>query len=111
MDRPPTYVAAVEELGVLVRLPDTPRDAAEGALRFLKRVEKCLYVVPQMSPAAVTGDPDTMLQVSDLFLRYLTAFRARDWPKVSVIEHEAATSPPEIKVPASYPLAWLRPAS
>jgi hypothetical protein len=90
--KPKSFVEAVESLGLLLRKPGCPSECVDSASRLLKRLDKCLFVKPEVSLAAVAPEPSVILQPSDLFLSYLAAFRACDWPRVRVIEHEATLS-------------------
>ena len=85
---PTSFVASLEMLLPLLGEDTTPTDIADGLLEVLKRLEKCLFVKTQLVSTTVAIEPDAILQPSDLFLHYVSAFRARDWPQVRIIEHD-----------------------
>ncbi len=86
---PKSFVDVANNLRLLLDKPGCPSDAIDSAARLIQRLDKCLFVKPQRSSALVARDCNILLQPSDLFLRYVAAFRAGDWPLVSIIEHEA----------------------
>jgi hypothetical protein len=86
--KPSSFVEAVEELKeILVCEPTAPHCAINGFFQLFESLGKCLFVKPELS-SADAGDANRMLQPSDLFLQYLAAVRARDWPQVAIVEHE-----------------------
>jgi len=84
---PLSFQAAVEDLLSLMSQPTTPARYIDGAYEVFDHLDKCLFVKVEKYPAPLTDDGVGMLQPSDLFLRYMAAFRAGDWPLVGVIEH------------------------
>jgi hypothetical protein len=80
-----------ETLLSLLSQPTCPRDAVDSAAKLIQRLDKCLFVKVQVGTAPLASEGYVILQPSDLFLRYMAAFRARDWPLVSIIEHEATS--------------------
>jgi hypothetical protein len=86
-----SFLDAVSEIEALVSEPGIPRDCINSFPKILNRLDKCLVVEPVIVSAPGVSNVDRMLQPSDLFLRFLTAFRAKDWPLVSIIEHEATS--------------------
>lgn len=85
---PPSFQTVLEELVSLMSKPGVPRCYVDGAFELFNMVGKCLFVKVEKYPAPFTDDGVSILQPTDLFLHYVAAFRARDWPKVGVIEHE-----------------------
>jgi hypothetical protein len=83
-----SFLAALKELTFLLSQRGCPREAIDGSFQVFERFDKCLFVKTQLASASVASEPDDILQPSDLFLRYLSAVRACDWPQVRVIEHE-----------------------
>jgi hypothetical protein len=83
-----SFNAAFQELLILADETASDSGGVNRALKIVERLDKCLIVKPEDTPTAFAGEPDRILQPSDLFMRYVAAFRARDWPLVGVIEHE-----------------------
>jgi hypothetical protein len=86
--RPLSFQAALEDLLSLMSQPTTPPRCIDGAFEVFDLLGKCLFVKVKKHPAPLTDDGVGILQPSDLFLRYVAAFRAGDWPLVGVIEHD-----------------------
>jgi hypothetical protein len=82
------FRSASEESAFLLGEYGTPRDCIDGLLKICDCFDKCLIVKNKPTFATGTGNVDTTLQPSDLFMRYLTAIRTRDWPQVRIIEHD-----------------------
>ena len=83
-----TFNTLVEELVSLMSEPAVPRANIDGTFELFKVIGKCLFVKVQKHPAPIADKRVSVLEPTDRFLHYVAAFRARDWPKVSVIEHE-----------------------
>ena len=45
-------------------------------------LDKCLFVKPQSGLTNVAPEPSILLQPSNLFLNFVAAVRAQDWPQV-----------------------------
>lgn len=82
-----SFIRDLEELNLL-RQHGCPRDCFDGVSELLNCLPKCLIVKTQFSPTFSASDDFGIIQSSDLFKRYMAAFRARDWPQVRIIEHE-----------------------
>ncbi len=87
--KPKSFVSLANELSVLLRKPGIPFHILDSATRLIQHVDKCLFVKPQIDLADFAPEASVLLQPSDLFVRYVAAIRASNWPLVSVIEHEA----------------------
>jgi hypothetical protein len=81
------FAEILDELTSLLLLPETPLEAIEGARDALNCIKKCLVFVPQLACTSVADDFAPLLQSSDLFVEFVAAVRARNWPKVSVLVH------------------------
>jgi hypothetical protein len=88
IDKPASFLTAVEELIFSFSEPGVDSRRVDGFFQLFNGLGKCVVVKPELAPASSTDDANRMLQPSDLFLSYLAAVRARDWPRVSIIEHE-----------------------
>ena len=86
---PKSFFDAASELRRLIEEVGIPHEAIRSAARLLQRLDKCLFVKPQIGVAHTAPEACVLLQPSDLFIRYVAAVRTNDWPLVSVIEHEA----------------------
>ena len=84
-----TFEDALNELHLLLNQPGTSRDAVDSALRLLQHLNKCIVIKVQRYPAPPADEGGMMFQPSNLFIRFVAAFRAGDWPQVFIIEHEA----------------------
>jgi len=63
-----------------------PSSIRDGFFRLFHVMCKIVVTKPELM-ASGTGKGDSPFQASDLFLDYVSALRARDWPQVRVIEH------------------------
>jgi len=83
------FLDALEELlALLLHQNGNPREAIDSALQVFEHTDKCVVTKLQLMSAPITDDGENAFQPSDLFSHYVSAVRARDWPLVSVIEHE-----------------------
>jgi hypothetical protein len=85
---PASFNAALKELIFLAGKPGVPAYYADSPLKVIQHLDKLLFVELKTSQAALARDVDCLLQPSDVFMRYMSAFRAGNWPVVRVIEHE-----------------------
>jgi hypothetical protein len=88
---PKSFVEAANALALLLDQPGCPRNVADSAARLIQHMGKCVFVKPQVGVAAGASEASVLLQPSDLFLRFVSAVRAKNWPLVSIIEHEATS--------------------
>ena len=88
--RPNSFLSALDELKLLIDEPGVPQKVIDVAVSLFQDVSKCLFVSPQVSEAPIAGEPEVILQPSNLLLHFMAAIRAHDWDLVSVIEHDAA---------------------
>ena len=86
-----SFVEVMKELDLLIQKPGIPRHVIDSTSKLLNRLDKCLFVKPQVGSATVTSEAMILLQPSNLFLNFVAAIRAQDWPKIRVIEHEATS--------------------
>lgn len=86
----PSFVAVFGELRLLLsqEAAVAPRDVLDGFLGIFDNPGKCVVTKCQVASALGACDADRMFQPTDLFLEYIAAFRARDWPKVRVVQHD-----------------------
>jgi hypothetical protein len=89
-----------EELRLLLKQSGGPRSAADSVLQLLQHLDKCLRVKFAYETAARTGKATLILEPSDTFMRFMSAFRACDWPLVSIIEHEICSATARKRVPS-----------
>lgn len=89
-----------EELRLLLKQPGCPGSAADSFLQMIQHLDKCVRVKFAYETTARTGKATIVLEPSDLFSRFISAFRACDWPLVSVIEHEICSSSAEKLAPS-----------
>jgi hypothetical protein len=68
---------------------------------MIQHLDKCLRVKFAYETAARTGKATLILEPSDTFLRFMSAFRAYDWPLIGVIEHEICSSSAEKPAPSA----------
>ncbi len=94
-------IELVEELRLLLEQPGVPRSAADTFLQLIQHLDKCLRVKFAYESAVRTGKATLVLEPSDLFTRFMSAFRARDWPLVSIIKHEVCSSSAEKRAPSA----------
>jgi hypothetical protein len=85
---PPSFCDTFNQLADLLSKNGTPREIVSGAFEVFEHLDKCLIVKTQLASAPSTSHEDNVLEATDLFMRYVSAVRACDWPLVSVIEHE-----------------------
>lgn len=88
----PVYAEVIEELRLALLGTDVPLEVRECALRLVQRVEKCLLVVPVVAGALGASEVRFGFHSSDLLLDLLAAVRAREWPRVMVLERHEITS-------------------
>lgn len=86
-----SFNETAESLLLLLSEPGCPSNAIDIAARLVQHVDKCLFVKLKGGSASGASEHDLLLQPSDLFLRFVAAFRAKDWPLIRVIEHEASS--------------------
>jgi hypothetical protein len=86
-------------LRLLLNQPGIPCGAADSALQLIKHLNKCFRVKLVYKSVVRTGKATIVLEPTDLFIVFVTAFRARDWPQVSVIEHAICSSSEEKRAP------------
>jgi hypothetical protein len=84
-------IEAFEELRLLLEQPGCPSGATDSFLQMIQHLDKCVRVKLAYETAARTGKATIILEPTNLFARFMTAFRAGDWPLVSIIEHEMVT--------------------
>jgi hypothetical protein len=97
----PPFIELFEELRLLLEQPGVPRSAADSFLQLVQHLDKCLRVKFAYESAARTGKATIVLEPSNLFTRFVSAFRAHDWPLISVIEHEVCSSSAETREPSA----------
>jgi hypothetical protein len=85
-------IEAFEELRLLLEQPSCPGGATDSFLQMIQHLDKCVRVKLAYETAARTGKATIVLEPTNLFARFMTAFRAGDWPLVSIIEHEICSS-------------------
>jgi hypothetical protein len=95
------FVELVEELRLLLEQPGVPRSAADAFLQLIQHLDKCLRVKFAYETEVRTGKATLVLEPSDLFTRFMSAFRARDWPLVSIIKHEVCSYSAEKRAPSA----------
>lgn len=91
-DRPPSFVAAQEELEVRFNKAASPPECRDGFSKLCYRLDKIMVANAHLATTARTTEAIGILQPTDLFLNYLSAVRASDWPRVRIIEHEIRSS-------------------
>jgi hypothetical protein len=84
-------IKAFEELQLLLEKTGCPGSAADSVLQIIQRLDKCFRIEFHYGFTARTGKATIVFEPSDLFINFMSAFRAEDWPLVSVIEHEMVT--------------------
>jgi hypothetical protein len=94
------FLILFEKLRLLLNQPGIPHGAADSVLQLVEHLNKCFRVKLVYKSAARTGKATIVLEPTDLFIVFVTAFRARDWPQVSVIEHAICSSNAETRAPA-----------
>lgn len=92
-------IGLFEELRLLLKQTGCPRSAADSYLQLIQCLDKCVRVKFAYESTVGTGKATIVLEPSDLFTRFMSAFRAYDWPLVSVIEHEICSSSAEKRAP------------
>jgi len=95
------FIELFEELRLLLEQPSVPRSAADSFLKLIQHLDKCLRVEFAYETAARTGKATLVLEPSDTFMRFMSAFRTYDWPLVSIIEHEICSSSVEKRAPSA----------
>jgi hypothetical protein len=100
--RPPgqPFIELFEELRLLLEQPGIPRSAADSFLQLIQHLDKCFRVKFAYESAVRTGKATIVLEPSNTFMRFISAFRAHDWPLISVIEHEVCSSSAEKPAPS-----------
>jgi hypothetical protein len=93
------FLKLFEKLRFLLDQPGIPRGAADSVLQLIKHLNKCFRVKLVYESATRTGKATIVLEPTDLFAVFVTAFRAKDWPRVSVIEHAICSSSEEKHAP------------
>jgi hypothetical protein len=93
------FIILFEKLRLLLDQPGIPRGAADSVLQMVEHLNKCFRVKLVYESAAHTGKATIVLEPTDLFIVFVTAFRAGDWPQVSVIEHAICSSSVETRAP------------
>jgi hypothetical protein len=94
------FIELFEELRLLLKQSGGPRSAADSVLQLLQHLDKCLRVKFAYETAARTGKATLILEPSDPFMRFMSAFRTCDWPLVSIIEHEICSATSERRAPS-----------
>jgi hypothetical protein len=89
----PSFGDDVKELIELAQKPGTPEGYFERLPTLFNRADKLFLVKPKSLSATGAEELVPLVQSSNLFVRYMTAVRARDWCSVSVIEHEILSIP------------------
>jgi hypothetical protein len=95
------FIELFEELRLLLKQSGGPRSAADSFLKLIQHLDKCLRVKFAYETAALTGKATLILEPSDTFMRFMSAFRTYDWPLVSIIEHEICSSSAEKRAPSA----------
>jgi hypothetical protein len=94
------FLNLFEKLRLLLNKPGIPCGAADSALQLIEHLNKCFRVKLVYEVAIRTGKATIVLEPTDLFIVFVAAFRARDWPQVSVIEHAICSSSAEKRAPS-----------
>lgn len=97
----PPLIELFEELRRFLDEAGTPSSAKYSAFQVIKELDKCFRVKFAYESAARTGKATIVLEPSDLFTRFMAAFRTRDWPLIGVIEHEIGSSSAEKRAPSA----------
>jgi len=71
-----------------LRQPDIPSDYLNGASQILCHLTKLFVLKAQPAATLAAGQDFDFMESSDLFRKYMAAARARDWPQVTIIQHE-----------------------
>jgi hypothetical protein len=87
-----SFLNLLENLRLLLDHPGIPRGAADSVFQLIEHLNKCFRVKLVYETAIRTGKATIVLEPTDLFTVFVTAFRAGDWPQVSVIEHAICSS-------------------
>jgi hypothetical protein len=95
------FTEAFEELELLLKQPGCSGSAANSVLQVIQHLDKCVRMKFAYETAARTGKATIVLEPSDLFTNFVSAFRAQDWPLVSIIEHEICSSSAEMNAPSA----------
>lgn len=83
---------AVKEAVSLLREVGVPAKHQNIFPQIFNVMPKIVITKPELMAASFADDNGSAFQASDLFLRYVAALRARDWPLVGLIEHEICSS-------------------
>ncbi len=83
-----TFVDAVNELKILLSVPDVPAEVVDCALRLIKCPREAIRVIPDSHVAGVATQVGVCLEPSDRLLQFVSAARAREWEKIIVAEME-----------------------
>jgi len=79
-------LSAAKEAGSILRERGVPGDILDGFPQLFDVMSKIVVTKPELM-AGWEDEGNSLFQASDLFLDYLSALRARDWPQVRVIDH------------------------
>jgi hypothetical protein len=93
------FLELFEKLRLLLDHPGIPRGAADSVLQLIEHLNKCFRVKLVYESTTRTGKATIVLEPTDLFVVFVTAFRAKDWPRVGVIEHAICSSSEETRAP------------
>jgi hypothetical protein len=80
---------ALKELSFLLNQPGIPQDCIDSAIRFLDCRGQCFVIKLKRFSASIATESGMIVQPSNRLVRFIAAFRAHDWHRVSIIEHEA----------------------
>jgi hypothetical protein len=84
---------AARECASILSEPGIPGDIRDAFPQLFDVLRKIVITKPELM-ARGTREGGGPFQASDLFLDYLSALRARDWPQVRIIEHRIRAPSP-----------------
>jgi hypothetical protein len=65
-----------------------PQQALDGLPLLFHVGHERFFIKMPFSAALAASDPDSLIQATDDFMRFVAAFRAGDWEQVVIIEQE-----------------------
>jgi hypothetical protein len=91
----PSFISLLEELRLLLDQHGRPHDCVDAALQMIQQLDKC-FIVKFTKKSTTAAKFSIVFEPTDLFVRFVAAFRARDWQLVGVIKHQICSSNAEM---------------
>jgi hypothetical protein len=80
-------ISDIEELSLLMEQPGVPCAAIDCFLQLFEFPQKFICLKYHRAPAPGTNKGRLVFEATDLLTDFVAAVRARDWPRIGIIEH------------------------